>query len=388
MDIEKFRRSPIGRLEPIEGEHRGRPFSHYAFVPTDLPPEVELSAPTLLALSEAATAVGRLDGAGRRLPNPHLLTRPSIRREAVSTSALEGTYTTLPQILQSELFEDEENPSRDVDEVLSYVRASEEAFRRIGDHPLSLNLIRDVHGILLRNDPKVSSAEKGEFRKRQNFIGPQDNRVEDSFFVPPPPGDLLVTGLHRWEVWIHREDIPLLVRVAIGHYQFETLHPFVDGNGRIGRLIVALMLLESGDLSVPLLTISPYLEARRDEYQHRLRDLSVTGDYDAWTGFFLGALRSSAETALEKSEALLALRDEMVGRLRELRIRGTAIQATEDLIGDPVIVPTRLGKRYGVTYQAAVYTVNRMVEAGILEPAQVGSRRVFLATRVLELLEW
>ena len=386
MDVDRFADSPVGKLVPIKGEHRGQAFSHFAFVPHVLPELIDLTPATYLTLSEAATALGRLDGVGRRLPNPGLLTRPAIRREAVSTSALEGTYTTLPKVLQSELFDTPE-PSREVNEVLAYVRASEYAFERIKTHPLTLNLMREVHGILLKDDPDVASVDKGEFRSKQNFIGPRDATVEESFFVPPPPLEM-TPGLHHWEEWIHKTDIPLLVRVALGHYQFETLHPFVDGNGRIGRLIVALMLLEHQDLTVPLLTISPHLEARKDEYQHRLRDVSSTGDFDSWTAFFLRGLKASAETSLEKSEALLALRDEMVTSLRDLKVRGTAIQATEDLIGAPVVTASSLADRYGVTYQAGAYTVKKLVDAGILEPMPMGARKVYLATKVLDLLQW
>jgi cell filamentation protein, protein adenylyltransferase len=388
MNAEKFKDSPVGRLVPIEGTHLGQSFSHFAFVPKDPPPDVVLSTPTLNALSEAAGAIGRLDGTGRRLPQPSLLIRPTTRREAVSTSALEGTYTTLPQVLQSELFEDEGPHSRDVEEVLSYVRASEEGFARVAEgKPLSLNLIKNLHSILVRNSPDITDSEKGDFRHRQNFIGPRDARVEDSHFVPPPPGDPLTNGLHRWEEWIHKEDVPLLVRVALGHYQFEVLHPFVDGSGRIGRLIAVLMLLENGLLNVPLLSISPYLEARDDEYRQRLRDVSITGDFDPWLRFFLVALKVSAEEGLEKCERLLALREEMVAALRARRIRGLAIQATEELIASPVITPASMAERYGVTYQAAVYAIRSMARAGLVAELKVeGRRRVFAAYRVLEIL--
>lgn len=386
MDIEKFRQSPIGSLVPISGEHRGRAFSHYAYVPDDLPDEIALTNASVLALTQAVAAIARLDGAGRRLPNPQLLVRPTIRREAISTSALEGTFTTLPQVLQSELFEDEEEPSRDVDEVLGYVRASEAGFEWIRDKPLSLNLIKDLHGILVRKDPDVSEIEKGEFRLGQVFVGPRDARVEDSFFVPPPAGDTLTSGLHAWEKWIHREDLPLLLRIALGHYQFEALHPFVDGNGRIGRLIAALMLLEEGTLTVPLLTISPFLEARRDDYQQRLRDVSVTGDYDSWARFFFQALRASAEEALDKTDRLLLLREEMVANLRTRGIRGAAIQVAEDLIGSPILSAGVVSERYEITYQAAVYTLERMVKAEILQSFKIRGRRVYLAQAVLDLL--
>ena len=377
----------MGRLEPISGTHLGQPFSHFAFVPARPPAEFVLATASLNALSDAADAIGRLDGAGRRLPSPTLLARPTVRREAVSTSALEGTFTTLPEVIQSELFEVEGSHPRDIEEVLAYVRASEEGFGRIqGGKPLSLNLIKDLHGILTRNAPDIAEPDRGEFRRIQNFIGPRDARVEDSHFVPPPPGDLLRSGLHEWETWIHRQDIPLLVRVAFGHYQFEVLHPFVDGNGRIGRLVAILMLLEEGRLTVPLLSISPYLEARDDEYRTRLRELSITGDLDAWLLFFLPALKTSAEVGLQRSERLLALREEMVGTLRARRVRGLAIQATEELIGSPIVSPALLAGRYEVTYQAAAYAIKSMVNAGILEEHRIGSRRTYWAHAVLDAL--
>lgn len=386
MDVEQFTDSPIGKVVPIKGEHRGRAFSHFAYVPDPLPGSLSLEDTTVLALTEAVEAIARLDGAGRQLPNPQLLSRPAIRREAVSTSALEGTYTTLPQVLQSELFEDEEQPSRDVDEVLSYVRASEAGFEWIADKPLSLNLIKDLHGILVQNDPDISPREKGDFRLGQVFVGPRDARVEESFFVPPPAGATLTDRLHDWETWIHREELPLLLRIAVGHYQFEALHPFVDGNGRIGRLIAALMLLEQGVLGVPLLTISPFLEARRDDYQRRLREVSITGDFDSWARFFLQALKASAEEALSKTDQLLILKDEMVATLRSARVRGVAIQATEDLIGRPVLSATLVAQRYEITYQAAVYTLERMVKAGILASVKARGRRVYFADAVLNIL--
>lgn len=386
MDVELFERSPIGRLEKISGDHRGEPFSHFAYVPDPLPALLPLSPETVQTLTDTAAALGRLDGAGSRLPNPHLLVRPAIRREAVSTSALEGTFTTLPQILQGELFEGDESPSRDVDEVLSFVRASELGFARVKHGPMGLNLIKEMHRILLQNDPDYSDADKGEFRQRQNFIGPRDGRVEDSQFVPPPAQDVK-PGLYAWEDWIHQPKVHLLIRVALGHYQFETIHPFVDGNGRLGRLIAVLMLLEDGELlSVPLLTISPRLEARRDEYQERLRQVTISGDFDPWVRFFTDNLRASAVDALDKTERLMALRVEFVETLRAMKMRGLSIQIAEDLIGDPILSTTQVAKRYSVTYPAALYALNRMVEAGVLEPLTVRGHKAYFSPRVLEIL--
>lgn len=387
MDVARFDHSPIGHLEPIIGEHRGRPFEHFAFVPDDLPGRIDLSPPTLLRLTAAHGAVTRLDGAGHRIPNPQILVRPTIRQEAVSTSALEGTYTTLPRLLQSELFEEEQNPSREDDEVLGYVRASEEAFRRIKNRPVSLNMIKDLHAILLANDPAVPDSEKGEFRRKHVFIGPSEAAVEDSYFVPTVHGKLLA-GLHSWEGWIHNDGLPVLVRAAIGHYQFETLHPFVNGNGRIGRLVTLLMLLEDGTLTEPLLSISPYLEVRRDEYHERLRSLSAEGDFDAWVAFFLDAIKSSAEVGLDKIERLLKLQAEMVAKLRGSRVRGLAIQATEDLIAQPVITAMAIARKYGVTPQAAYYTLKKMKQAGVVEEGLLDNgRHIYACFPVIDIIQ-
>ena len=387
MDVAQFKDSPIGDLVAISGQHRGKQFQHFAYVPDPLPDDIVLAGRTWQILSDAALELGRLDGSGNQLPNPHLLARPAIRREAVSTSALEGTYTTLPQVLQSELLEGDEKPSREVDEVLAYVRAAEAGFDWIQERPLSLNMIKSLQEILMRDDPDCPDHETGEFRNRQNFIGPRNARVEDSFFVPPPAGDTLMNRLYQWEEWIHKEDIPLLVRVAVGHYQFETLHPFIDGNGRIGRLIAVLMLLEEGILSVPLINISPYLEDHRDEYQSHLRAVSAVGTYDPWIQFFLTGLKEMCLEARDKTERLVALREEMVALLRSQRIRGTSIQIAEDSIGEPIVTPTRVGKRYGISYQAASYAIGRLVEAGLFEELHLqGNRRMFFAPKVLEIL--
>lgn len=386
MNISAFENSPVGNLEPISGEHRGRPFSHFAFVPDPLPARVPLTEETNQSLMEAILALGRLDGAGRRLPRPELLARPVTRREAVSTSALEGTYATLPEVFQSELFEEEERSSRDVKEVLAYVRAAERGFSLIEQRPVSLNLIRELHGILMKPDSECPASEKGEFRNRQNFIGPREGRVEDAYFVPPPPHHLIPI-LHAWEEWIHSTKVPLLVRVALGHYQFETLHPFIDGNGRLGRLVAVLMIMDEGMLTVPLLNISPYLEQRRDRYQELLREVSATGRFDPWIKFFLDGITLQARDALQKTDNLVALKEEMVAELRTRKLRGLAIQVAEDLIGQPVISAKSLRERYGVTYQAGVYAIDRLLEAGLIQEWTTGrGRKGFIAPQVLELI--
>lgn len=388
MDVTRFEASPIGRIVPISGDYGDHHFEHFAYVPRPLPPKITLADETWGWITEAVLALGRLDGAGRRLPNPGVLSRPILRDEAISTSALEGTYTTLPQLLQEELFEEEEAPSRDVLEVLNYMRAANRGYAWTKTKPVTLNLVKELHAILLRDDPECPVTDQGEIRRRQNYIGPRNAPIEESHFVPPPPGRELLELLWQWEEWIHNENIQLFVRMAIGHYQFETLHPFVDGNGRLGRLIAVLMLLENNALTVPILSISPYFEDRRDQYQELLREVSESGDFNGWVRFFAGGLRQQAEETLRKADLLMVLRDEMVADLRAKKVRGIAIQIAEDLIGSPYVTPSIVRNRHGVTYQAALNGIQRLVTEGVLERVETslrsGRRHVYLAPAVLK----
>jgi Fic family protein len=388
MDIALFDDSPLGVLVPITGTHEGKHFEHFAFNPHPLPSSIGLTPTTWAVIGDAMHALGRLDSAGKRLPNPWLVARPAIRREAVSTSALEGTYTTLPEVLESELLEDEPK-SRDVDEVLRFVRTAELGFELIRERPVSHSMIKTLHARLMEDDPRCPEDEKGDFRKRQNFIGPRRAGIVDSFFVPPPPGGAVQDAMDDWLRWIKDADFPILVRSAVGHYQFETIHPFFDGNGRIGRLLIVLQLLEEDKLSEPILEISSFLEDHRDQYQDLLRAVSSTGDWDGWIGFFAEAVRSQSEQGLAKVDALLSVREQMVSLLHENRVRGAAVHLAEELIGLPVQVPARAAERLGITYQAAVNSLERLVGLGILRRVRAnGRRRLYAADAVLEILEW
>lgn len=388
MDIDLFGKSPIGKLVPISGKDRyGRSFDHFAYVPDVLPRTIDLSGETWNVVTAAGMALGRLDGEGRRLPNPSNLARPSIRAEAVSSSALEGTYTTLPQVLQSELFDD--SSSSDVNEVLDYVRAAETGFRMIADGlPLSVNMIKRLHRLLMASDNKCPPTEKGDIRTRQNFIGPRpDSEITEAHFVPPPPGPQLITGMNEWEKWIHNQDINLLVRMAVGHYQFETLHPFFDGNGRIGRLVAILLLLHDGDLSVPLLNISPYLEAQRREYQTHLRQVSITGEFEPWVRFFCQGVKTQSEEAIRKIDLLEDIKQTIVEALHAKRVRGIAIRIADDIIGFPLLTPPNVAHRYGVTPQAATNALNLLASLGHLERVPWRSNRLlFAASPILDVI--
>jgi Fic family protein len=384
MDLDRFRHSPVGRLVPTRVVDGETVYNHEAFVPASLPDAVQLEDSTWAKVAAATGAVARLDGAAHRLPNPYLLVRPSLAEEAVSTSALEGTYAPLEDVLQAE-FLDEAHLSSETVEVRNYILAAERGLELIKELPICHRLIKEVHGILMHN-ARGDYAEAGQYRRRQNWIGPRrGSPITESFFVPPPPGELLDTGLDQWEAWLNRkDDLPVLIRAALGHYQFETLHPFIDGNGRVGRLLVILSLIASGELRIPLLNISPYLEHHRDEYIDHIRGVSETGDFDRWVAFFADAVQVQAERALSKADRLVAKRDEIVRRLHEANVRGVAIRIAEDLVGYPVLTPTSAAEKFDVSFQAANTAIARLVDHGVLREITGRSYgRMFVAPDIM-----
>lgn len=390
MDCDRFRKSAIGDLVPItvhDARYPDEPFHHFAYVPRPLSPSIPLAEATWNSITEASLALGRLDAATAQLPNPYLLVRPAIRKEAVSTSALEGTYTALTDILESEFLEDDDLP-QDVVEVRNYVRAAEQALEAIKTRAIATNLIAELQAVLVKGT-RGDSYEAGRVRERQVWIGPKRCKVTESHFVPPPPGETLLDGLRDWEKWIHGDHATnLLVRIAIGHYQFETLHPFNDGNGRLGRLIAILQLVDAGALRHPVLYISPYLEVRKGEYQEHLRSVSATGEYDPWVVFFSEALRVQAEDALTRTERLLTERDRMTAALRTEGARGVSIPIAEALIGYPVITPTAAAAQHGVSYVSANKAIKKLVALGILREVTGRSyARMFLAPRIVSILD-
>jgi Fic family protein len=386
VDAERFRSSPIGHLQDIVVEQGEQRWKHVAFVPAPLPDSIELSRETWMDVLAATAALSRLDGAARRLPNPYLLVRPALTEEAVSTSALEGTYAPITDVLQADAIDPSELGSS-VLEVRNYISAAELGLEMIETLPVSLRVVRAVHGALLRG-VRGDSYEVGRFRQRQNWIGSRPGgSIMESLFVPPP-ADEVDRCLNAWEEWIHRDDdIPLLVRIALAHYQFETIHPFIDGNGRVGRLLAILMLIERRELSVPLLNLSPYFEIHKGEYVDHLREVSATGAFEPWIRFFSEAVRLQSESALAKADRLSVLRNELLAAAHAAKVRGVAVRVVEDLIARPVVTPTRIAEEYAVTYAAANNAVTRLVEIGVL--AEVTGRaygRLFSAPRVIGLL--
>lgn len=390
MDVDKLSGSPIGQLVPISGydPRFQENYDYVAFVPDPLPAEIELDAATYNTVVDATAAMARADQAASLLPNPALLVRPSTRREAVSTSALEGTYAALSDVFEAD-FLDADEVTSSVSEVRNYVTAAERAYELIAlGQPISIRMLEDLQQELLRGTASDSS-NAGSVRSTQVFIGVGNRRVTAARFVPPPADHRLLDGLGAWQTWIRdvSNPMPTIVRVAAAHYQFETLHPFHDGNGRLGRLVMALQLMAAGDLRYPVLNISPYLEQHRTEYQDGLLRVSQTGEWDPWVRLISTAIYAEALEVIARVDKLLALRESFQIALQGSK--GVSLRIADDLIGYPMITASLAAKLYRVSYQAANTAIAKLVELGILRQRTKGRYdRIFQCDVVLAALEY
>lgn len=375
---------PISGTDP----RTQRRFEHFAFVPTPLPRQVDLCPGTYKVLSEAERYLGILDARVGQLPNPNLLVRPSLTREAVSTSALEGTYAPYADVLDSQYF-DNKDVSAEVREVRNFVSAAFRGLELIETLPICLRVISELQEILVRRT-RGDAYDAGQLRERQVCIGDRGRGIEQSRFVPPPPGDILRDGLSDWEKWVNSEqDIPILEKVALSHYQFETLHPFSDGNGRIGRLTITLQLIEENLLHHPVLNLSPWLEPRRDDYVDHLLRVSQTGNFDPWVRFFGEAVKAQAQEASETVDRLNEFSTEVISALRDTgeRTGFVTLALAGNLIGYPRTTVSRIADDLEVSYPAANSAVARLVNLGYLREITGGNYgRIFQCDRVYELL--
>jgi Fic family protein len=378
MNPAEYRSSRSGTVIAVgRGEAR-----YHAFKPAPVPRKLRLEPDLVLALSEADQAFGRLSSLGKLLPNPHILIQPYLRREAVASTRIEGTQSSLSEVFSAEAQLLPETP--DVREVLNYVRAFELGLANLPSLPLSNRLLRQMHAELLRG---VRGHERtpGEFRRSQNWIG--GHGPSDAIFVPPPPAHL-ADALADFERFLHEDpSLPVLVRCALIHYQFETIHPFLDGNGRLGRLLVVFYLVERGTLSQPLLYLSAYLERHREEYVERLQAVRESGDYEGWVTFFLRGVATQAAAAARTAESLVQLGAEFRDRLRRIRARGQVVDAAERLIGNPYVAAPRLAEELGLTRQGAQYVIASLERAEIVTPVPNTRPALHIAPEVLELLE-
>lgn len=387
MDLDVLGQSPVGRLVPINGSSaQTGDWRYWAFVPASLPREPRIGLAALNRAAQAAMEVARLDQAASQLPNPEILVRPIVRREAVSTSALEGTYVAFDELLESDFLE-ERQLSSEQREVRNYVLATEQAIELLKRYPICRSVVGQLQKTIVRGTPG-DSYDSGDLRQRQVCIGAKGRPIEDARFVPTPPGDDLVNGFSDWEKWVNSDSpIPLIAKVALAHYQFETLHPFADGNGRLGRLIAILQLSAEGVLHLPILNVSPWLEDNRRQYLNALLDVTKTGDFDQWIEFFSTAIEIQARGGTQKIRQLVTLKDSVIEELRNAGMRGSGLQIAENLIGYPVIDVRTAQNMTGATFQATNKAVSRLVELGVIrETTGRRKNRLFVCERVFRIL--
>jgi Fic family protein len=378
MDIALFKNSPSGRLTRTSG-------GYWAFVPNPLPPKIEWDNALVSVVSRADIAVGTLSGLGETLPNPHLLIYPFVRREAVMSSRIEGTRSSLSDLLLFEATKIERQ--RDVKEVQNYVSAMEYGLKRLNELPLSLRFIRELHSILMEG-VRGEHATAGEFRQSQNWIGPPGCALNEATFIPPPAPEMQEC-LNQLEKFLHTEkDLPLLVQLALVHYQFEAVHPFLDGNGRIGRLLITLFLCQRGVLTKPLLYLSAFFERHRQEYYDLLLKISQEGAWREWIEFFLRAVVEQSGDAVSRARRLLDLHHTYTQVSREKKLTPTAGQLIELIFMRPLLNARAAQEYLNVTFPAAQKALNALVEAEILAEITGGRRnRVYAAKEILEVLE-
>ena len=356
-----------------------------AFVPAPLPPPLTWGEELVSALSNADRAIGRLAGEGWRFPNPELFIIPFLRREAVLSSRIEGTRTTLEELLAAQAGAPVGRSSEDLEEVANYVDALEYGLERLGTLPLSLRLIREIHERLMRG-VRGDTATPGEFRRSQNWIGPPGCTLNDASYVPPP-ADELMGCLDALERFLHEDTLPPLVHAGLAHAQFEAIHPFLDGNGRVGRLLVTLLLVERRILPSPLLYLSAYFEASREDYYAHLLAVTQEGAWERWLAYFLRGVQVQAEDAVERMEEIDGLYEEWREALAGVQT-GRPEEVLRLFVENPFWTVGGIAEELRVAYTTARRAIERLEAAGIVSQTGTSKRnRVYCAREMLEVLE-
>jgi Fic family protein len=372
------------------GEPSRRPGDKWAFWyfrPYPMPRELALDAETVYALSEADNALGLLQGLGKLIRDPELLVGPYLTREALASSRIEGTQASLSEVLKAEASGTEQPQSDDVAEVARYLQATREGTRLLRDLPITERLIKQVHQVLMAG---VRGEEKlpGEFRRTPVWVGSPTDSPDNATYVPPLPEE--ISGLLTdWESFVNEKSrLPALIRCALIHYQFETIHPFLDGNGRMGRLLITLMLMNERRLTAPLLYISGYLENHRSEYYARLEDVRERGEIQAYLQLFLTAVTRSAEDAVDRAGKLIELRESYISESAKSRSRIGGI--VDLLFTNPFVTVGRAERALHLTNQGARNLINHAAERGWLTDIGSrgrGGRRYWLAEQVFQIID-
>jgi Fic family protein len=360
--------------EPAEYAHRSgryvrQPSGYRAFMPAPLPPEpsVRLGGELQRLLSDADLSLGRLDGSIQTLPNPDLFVYMYVRREAVLSSQIEGTQSSLQDLLAVEAGIASTPGRSDVGEIVNYISAMRHGLDRLASLPISIRLICEIHEKLLRKGRGARSTP-GEVRKSQNWIGPAGSTLNEAIFVPPPP-QAVPDALGALERFLHAEDdLPMLIRIGMAHAQFETIHPFVDGNGRVGRLLITFLLCEKNALCEPVLYLSHYFKRHRQEYYERLQAVRDAGDWEGWLAFFLRGVAAVGRQAADTVRQILSLREEHRASIAKHlgRSAGSGHVVLERLFIRPIMSVNDIADVVGSSYPAANQLVARLAGLGIL----------------------
>jgi Fic family protein len=382
MDHKAFRNSPTGyAVHVTKGDY-------WAYVPNPLPPSLTWTSELVADLSAADQALGRLAGLGATLPNPHILIVPFMHREAVLSSQIEGTQASLSDLYAYEamplsLFD---HPA-DVREVHNYVRALEYGLERLSSLPLSLRLIRELHEHLMAG-VRGEHQTPGEFRRSQNWIGPPGCTLNSATFVPPPVAEMK-QALGAFEKYLHADSpLPLLIRLGLIHYQFEAIHPFLDGNGRVGRLLITLLLCAWGLLPQPLLYLSAYFEAHRQEYYDHLLGVSQYGAWEAWLRFFLRGVAEQSRDAMIRAAQLQILHAQYHQRFQTMRAAARLLQVVDLFFVRPILGIPQVAEVLGVSHQSASRYVETLEAEGMLREITGRARsRIYQADEVLQVVE-
>lgn len=348
-----------------------------AFLPAPLPPDppVALDGELHTLLSDADRALGRLDGSIQTLPNPDLFVAMYVRKEAVLSSQIEGTQSSLQDVLQAEAQMLAPESPDDVDEIFNYIHAMRHGLKRLASLPVSVRLIRDIHAALLRGG-RGHNLAPGQLRTSQNWIGPQGCTLNEATFVPPPPHELKGL-LGDLETFLHENNrLPVLIAIGLAHAQFETIHPFLDGNGRVGRLLITFLLCEKTILSRPVLYLSWFFKAHRQDYYDHLQAVRDHGDWERWLAFFLRGVFVVSQQASETARKVLLLREQHRQTITD-HLGGSAANGhriLEHLYTQPIVTVNQAQDWIGTTYPAANNLVSRLVDLGVLHE-MTGYRR-------------
>jgi Fic family protein len=352
------------------GHYVAQPTGYKAFIPAPLPPNppIRISPKLQFLLSKADMALGRLDGSIQTLPNPDLFVLMYVRKEAVLSSQIEGTQSSLQDLLAAEAKVLEASVPRDVDEVINYVNAMNYGIKRLPELPVSVRLIKEIHEKLM-DGVRGSHLTPGEIRRSQNWIGPAGSPLAAAIFVPPPPGEI-GRALQDLEHFVHADSpLPLLIKIGLAHTQFETIHPFLDGNGRVGRLLITFLLCEQGVLHKPVLYLSYYFKRHRREYYEHLQRVRDDGNWEGWLEFFLTGVSEVSKQATDTARRILALREQHRTMITDHlgRAAGNGHRVLDSLYRRPIVHVASVQQLTGTSFPAANELVSKLRTLGILK---------------------